>query len=128
MVTYLADTNIFVRLYTQDNSEQLKISEETLINCKKRKLKIVVLSEVIPEIEYVLRKVYKVDRKTISDHLLGLVKTTYINIEKRDIWKSAIKVYSKNNIDIIDAILFVESQNRRNEILSFDKDFKKIKI
>lgn len=127
MVTYLADTNIFVRLYTQDNFEQLKLSKETLDDCKKGKIKIVVLSEVIPEIEYVLRKVYKIDRKTISDHLLGLIKTTYINIEKRDIWKEAIKVYSKNNVDIVDALLFVESQNRRNEILSFDKDFKKIR-
>ena len=127
MVTYLADTNIFVRLYTQDNSEQRKISEKTLEDCKNGKLKIVVLSEVIPEIEYVLRKVYKIDRKTISDHLLGLIKTTYINIEKRDMWKEAILIYSKNNIDIIDSILFVESQKRKNEILSFDKDLTKIK-
>lgn len=127
MVTYLADTNIFVRLYIHDDSEQRKLSEKTLIDSKNGKLKIVVLSEVIPEIEYVLRKVYKIDRKTISDHLMGLINTAYINIEKRDIWKKAIKVYSKNNIDIIDAILFVESQGRRNEILSFDKDFKKIK-
>jgi predicted nucleic-acid-binding protein len=127
MVTYLADTNIFIRLYTQGNSEQRKISEKTLKDCKDGRLKMLVLSEVIPEIEYVLRKVYKIDRKTISDHLFGLVMTTYINIEKRDVWKKAIKIYSKNNIDIVDAILFVESQNRKNEILSFDKDFKKVK-
>ena len=49
MVTYLADTNIFVRLYTQDNFEQLKLSKETLDDCKKGKIKIVVLSEVIPQ-------------------------------------------------------------------------------
>ncbi len=127
MVTYLADTNIFVRLYIQDNSEQFNLSLQILNDCKRGKIKIIVLSEVVPEIEYVLRKVYKIDRKTIANHLLELIKTTYINIEKRDIWKEAIKVYSKNNLDIIDAVLFVESQNRKNEILSFDKDFRKIK-
>lgn len=127
MVTYLADTNIFVRLYIQDNSEQFNSSVQILNDCKRGKIKIIVLSEVVPEIEYVLRKVYKIDRKTIANHLLELIKTTYINIEKRDIWKEAIKVYSKNNLDIIDAVLFVESQNRKNEILSFDKDFRKIK-
>lgn len=127
MVTYLADTNILVRLYIQDNSEQFNLSLQILNDCKRGKIKITVLSEVVPEIEYVLRKVYKIDRKTIANHLLELIKTTYINIEKRDIWKEAIKVYSKNNLDIIDAVLFVESQNRKNEILSFDKDFRKIK-
>ena len=127
MVTYLADTNIFIRLFIQDNQSQAKFVEKVFQEARSGKLKIAVLSEVLPEIEYVLRKVYKVERKIIFSHLSGLINTPYINIEKRNIWKKAIKIYLKNNIDIVDAVLFVESQERKNKILSFDKDFKKIK-
>lgn len=120
MVTYLADTNIFIRLFVQDNPSQSRFVEKIIQEARSGKLKITVLSEVLPEIEYVLRKVYKVERKTIFSHLNGLISTPYINIEKRSVWKKAIEIYLKNNIDIVDAVLFVESQERKNKILSFD--------
>jgi len=126
MVTYLADTNIFIRLYIQDNKKQTKISIDLLKKCKARKLELVVLSEIIPEIEYILKKYYKVDRKTISEHLRNLVSTAYVKIENRDNWIYAIDIYSKSNVDIVDALLYAESKTRNNEVVSFDKDFQKL--
>lgn len=128
MVSYLADTNVFVRFFIHDNPKQGEFFEKVLLECKKGKAKVTILSEVIPEIEYVLRKVYRIDRKKISENLLNLINTRYLGVEKRDVWRRAIQTYSKNNIDIVDAILFAESQSRRNEILSFDKDFKRIRL
>ena len=128
MVTYLVDTNILLRLFLRDNESQAKIVDKYFQNCKKGKLKIVVLSEVIPEIEFVLRKFYKIDKKVIVKYLSGLVNTLYIEIEKRVVWKQAINIYRTNNVDIIDSLLYAESMNRKNEILCFDKDFNKIKL
>lgn len=127
MVSFLADTNIFVRLFLRDIPEQYEKAKELIDDCKNGKIKITVLSEIIPEVEYTLRKYYKLERKLVYKYLSRLINTAYLNVENREIWKIAMKVYLLNNIDIIDTILVAESRARKDNILSFDKDFKKIK-
>ena len=86
----------------------------------------VVLSEVIPEVEYVLRKFYKVVRAEIADKLASLLKTTYLDIEKRKQWLEALTYYTNYNVDLVDAFLFAQAKERNSIVLSFDKDFKKL--
>lgn len=128
MKSYLADSNIFLRLFLQDNSKQSKKSASYISDAKDGKIEIVVSSEIIPEIEYVLRKVYKASKGVVIEHLSGIIKTSYIKVEKRNIWIEAINLYSNNNIDLIDALLYAEAKDQDLAILSFDEDFKKIKI
>lgn len=127
MTSYLADTNIFIRLLIQNIGSQTREAEGYLRLAKDGKLKIVVISEVFPEIEYVLRKVYKIPRPEIADKLTTILKMMYLDIEKRQDWLEAVSYYLNLNMDIVDAFLAVVAKNNNMDVLSFDKDFKKLK-
>ena len=127
MVKYLADSNIFIRFFIKDELGQYKEVERYFSSAKHGVIKIYVLSEVILEIEYVLRKVYKIPKNEISKNLSSLLKMSYLNIEKHESLVNSLKYYVKNNIDLVDALVYVESLKKGLVILSFDKDFKKIK-
>lgn len=126
MIRCLADTNIFVRFFVKDNPEQTLEAQKYLNQAKAGKVKIRVISEIIPEIEYVLRKVYKIKKDQIVDKLLLITEATYLDVEKRSEWSEALNLYSKNNIDLIDAFLYVSKMKYDMKILTFDRDFKKI--
>jgi len=127
MIKFLADTNIFIRIFIQDNLGQTASAQKYLDQAKVGKIKLKVISELMPEIEYVLRKVYKIKREEIVDKLLLIIEASYIDIEKRDEWEKSIKIYKNNNIDLIDAFLYTIKLRDDMKILTFDKDFKKIK-
>jgi predicted nucleic-acid-binding protein len=127
MTKYLVDANVILRYLLHDNPSQLKVVNNYLYQAKKGKLKIVVLSEIVPEVEYVLRKVYKVVRTEIADKLITLLKTSYLEVEKREDWIEALGYYKEYNIDLIDALLFIKAEKTNSTVLSFDNDFKKLK-
>lgn len=127
MKSFLADSNIFIRVFIQDNPIQTKESLKYLEDAKNGKIKIKILSEIVPEIEYVLRKVYKLDKTEIIQDLETICSTSYIHIDNKNIWLKALKIYKNNNIDLIDAFLYQNKLEKNMKILSFDKDFKKIK-
>lgn len=127
MIKCLADTNVFIRIFIQDNPEQTLEAQKYLDQAKSGKIKLRVISEIIPEIEYVLRKVYKIKREEIVDKLLLIIEASYLDIEKRQEWIKSLNIYKNNNIDLIDAFLYVIKLRDNIKILSFDKDFKKIK-
>lgn len=127
MKEYIVDTDVFIRLLVQNIPQQSKKSERYLRLAKEGKIKVYVISETIPEIEYVLRKVYKISRTQVADKLLSLLKTMYIEVEKRLDWIEAVNKYLNLNVDLVDAFLSVQANKKEMTVLSFDKDFKKIK-
>lgn len=127
MIKCLTDTNIFIRIFIQDNPEQTLEAQKYLDQAKKGKLKLKIISEIIPEIEYVLRKVYKVSKDKIVDNILLIMEASYLDVENRPEWTKSLNLYLKNNIDLIDSFLYVSKLKHDMKILTFDKDFKKIK-
>lgn len=126
MKKFLADTNIYLRFVLEDNKVQAETVKKFLEKAKKRQLKIIFLSPVILEMEFVLRSVYSVPRKQIAKYLLALVKTDYLEIESRKLWIDVLETYSHQKISLFDLFLFFRSQEEDAEVLSFDKDFKKL--
>lgn len=127
MVSYLVDTNIFLRFLVNDNLKHYKESKKYLLLAKQNKIKLYILPQVIFEIEYVLKKVYKVDKPDIVRNIDSLLRMTYLSIENKEKLIEALKCYKFNNIDFVDALIHTESVKRKINVLTFDKDFKKIK-
>lgn len=127
MKSYLVDTNIFVRYFTESDSVFTKKSKDYFAKARDGKIKIEVSSEILLEIEYVLRKVYKVGRILISEKLLFLAKTPYFDIQKRNLWIKSLELYSNTNFDLVDIFLWAQAEEKNIEVLSFDKDFEKLK-
>lgn len=127
MKVYFADTNIFLRFLLKDNPKLSKKAKYYFTLAKSGNIKIKVLSEILLEIEYVLRKVYQESRQDISKKLSSLVKSTYFEITDKNLWIDIIESYSKTNLDLVDIFLFEKAKADEAEVLSFDKDFKKLK-
>ena len=127
MPIYYIDANYFLRFILKDNLAQWKIANNYFEKAKQEKIKLVFLTEVILEIEYVMRKVYKLNRKLIFKYISTLLIINSFEVIDREVLKLALLTYLDKNIDFVDAILFYKSKNRRAEVLSFDKDFDKMR-
>jgi len=120
------DTNVFLRLLLQDNLKQVGVVEKNFILAKKGEIEIACVSEIIPELVYVLLKVYKVSRDEVARYINIIIKTPYFNVEQRNIWVQVMKIYPQINIDVADIFLAVKAQNGGGKVFSFDADFKKL--
>lgn len=126
MKTYFADTNFYLRFILKDNKNQVKRVKEFLSKAKKGEINIVFLPEVILEMEFVLRSVYALSGKQIVKYLVPLAKTDYLDICERDIWLTAFKIFPEKNLSLFDIFLFLKARGQKAEVLSFDKDFRKL--
>jgi predicted nucleic-acid-binding protein len=127
MKTYLVDTNFILRYLLHDNEDKFAVTLKVFNKVKRGEHQIKVISEIIPELVYVLSKVYKVPREEIYITIVNFIKSDNILVEKLDIWLKSLEVYSQTNIDIIDIFLYIQSKVSENQVLTFDKDFKKLK-
>ena len=126
MPIYYIDANYFLRFILKDNLAQWKIANNYFEKAKQEKIKLVFLTEVILEIEYVMRKVYKLNRKLIFKYISTLLVINSFEVIDREVLKLALLTYLDKNIDFVDAILFYKAKSKQAGILSFDKDFGRI--
>ena len=127
MKRFFADTNFYLRFILKDNNLQAVKVKNYLKKAKNGQVKIIFSSPVILEMEFVLRSVYSVSRKRIAKCLMTLVKTNYLEIEEREIWLKALETYIKKNFSLFDFFIFFKAKKENAQVLSFDKDFKKLK-
>lgn len=127
MKIYIADTNFYLRFLLQDNKKQYLQSKKYLQQAKDGKIKIIFVSSVILEMSFILNKYFSLNREDVAKYLTSLLKTSYIDIEDRKIWIDVFLLYKKSGIDLIDIYLFLKARKEKAEILSFDKDFVKLK-
>jgi len=126
MKEYYVDSNFFLRFILKDNLNQWIVANGYFKEAKLEKVKLVFLTETIIEIEYVLRKVYKLSRKIILKYLLTLLSINNFEIIDKELLKDALLYYGEKNIDFVDIIIFLKARSQNAEVLTFDKDFDKI--
>ncbi|WP_243694532.1 PIN domain-containing protein [Aquifex aeolicus] len=69
------------------------------------------------------KKVYKVDRPTISQVLIDILELRNVKIEDNELLIEALKIYSNKNLDFVDCLLCAYS--KKYKVVSFDKGVKK---
>ena len=126
MKEYYIDSNFFLRFILKDNLNQWKVANDYFKEAKLEKVKLVFLTETIIEIEYVLRKVYKLSRRIILKYLLTLLSINNFEITDQELLKDTLLYYVEKNIDFVDIIIFLKARSQNAEVLTFDKDFDKI--
>ena len=113
MQKILIDANVILRYLLNDVEEMAKKSEEII------KFGAWTLPEVIAEVIYVLKSVYKIERDEISNAILEILKE--IEIEHKKTVIEAVKIFSKTNLDFVDCILIAYKNIENAEVFSFDK-------
>jgi len=123
---YLIDTNVILRYLLDDHklfSPRAKaFMQEVAKGAKKAELPSVVVVECV----YVMEKFYEIPKNEVVDRLSRILNIKGIdNPDKSEILDALVK-YENSGADIVDCILAAKSSPQR-VIVSFDKDFKKLK-
>lgn len=80
--------------------------------------------EVIAETVYVLKSVYRMERRKIADTLKAFLEI----VECRDgeVLRVALETYGGENLDFVDCVLYGYHQVNNAEIATFDKKLLKL--
>lgn len=127
MKSYILDANVYLRFRLKDNALQAKKATAFLRQARERKISLILYPEIVLEIAFVLESVYKLAKEDIVQSLSSICKTDYISVVDRSILLRTIDVFDKKNIDLTDCLLYARAEETGAEILSFDKDFNKLK-
>lgn len=127
MKKYVVDTNVFLRFFLKDNQRYFNQAKRYFTQAKEGKISLILLPQVIFEINYVLKGVYSLTKKKRVKILSNLIKSPDFKVEERKMLIEVVDNYQMTNVDLVDIYLSAIAKQKKAQILSFDKDFKKIK-
>lgn len=109
----LIDANVILRYLLGDHPQ---MSEEA-----KRIIEsgAFTLPEVIAEVVYVLKGVYKVERAELATTLIDFLDE--ISVENPETLCEALSLFAKSSLDFVDCILIARHRILGDEVVSFDK-------
>ena len=110
------DTNLLVRLFTNDDKAQAKYAAELIENNS-----IFIPKSVLLETEWVLRYLYKLSPKVILDIFKKLLGLQQVTVEDSTCISQTLQWYG-NDFDFADALHLASSQ-RAEKFATLDKDF-----
>ena len=116
----LVDTNIILRYLLNDIPEQSEIARREL---KSGNVKI--LMQVVAEVIYVFDKVYKINRKEISENLFKVFFLDGVVVENEEIIFFAVAEYRDSNLDFVDELLYAYGKIRGMSVKTFDNRLNK---
>lgn len=120
------DSNIWLRLFLKDIEEQYTSVVEFLSSIESGKFKSYTSSLVLLEVNFILERIYELDRNEIFDIFTRIKSVRGLTIIEKTNLKLAFEYYQKYNLKFPDCLIV--SQLPKGAILvTFDKDFSKIK-
>ncbi len=115
----IIDANVILRYLLNDNEEMASEAEMLIKNHE-----VWVTIEVIAEVIYVLKGVYKVEKREVCNCLLEFLEE--VRVEDREVLEKAIQTYAECNLDFVDCVLYAYHSVRQYEIKTFDKKLNKL--
>lgn len=114
----LIDANVILRYLLGDHPQMSKEAEKVI------KAGAFTLPEVLAEVVYVLKGVYKVERTEIAVTLIEFLDE--IAIDNQEIMCEALFVFSETLLDFVDCILIARHRVLGDSVMSFDKKLNKM--
>lgn len=102
-----------------DNAEKASEAEMLIKNHE-----VWVTIEVIAEVIYVLKGVYKVKKREVCNCLLEFLAE--VRVDDREVLERVIQTYAECNLDFVDCVLYAYHSIRQYEIKTFDKKLNKL--
>jgi len=123
---YLIDTNVILRYLLDDHKRFSPRAKAFMQDVAKGAKKAELPSVVVVECVYVMEKFYEIPKNEIVDKLSRILNIRgIVNPDKSEILDALVK-YENSGADIVDCMLAAKSSSQQ-VIVSFDKDFKKLK-
>jgi predicted nucleic-acid-binding protein len=119
------DTNVLVRVLVNDPDEiaQVKIARQAVRNAQE-----VFISQIVQvETVWVLNRGYRLEKSDLIALLNHLFENIAYHLEKEEIFKYAVEMYTVGNADFSDYLILADAQRRSLEVVTFDKRLAKAK-
>jgi predicted nucleic-acid-binding protein len=120
------DANVLLRFLLGDDEKLAQQASIEFEKAKAGKQQLMVTSEVMAEIVYVMLGVYQVPRKKLSKTLVSIAKSEYLEMPDRKVLVDALNWLGETNIDFVDLLLIAKAQDAKAEVLSFNKKLLKL--
>jgi len=118
------DTNIFLRYLTKDDPSTYDKCREIFKKGIDGKIALATSGMVIAELIWTLLSYYRVPKANAIEKVSIIVTTESLHIPEKDIIAEALVLYSRKNVDYIDAYNAVFMKYHGvDEIYSYDRDF-----
>ena len=110
----MLDTNMILRYLLNDNANMREITKKYL-----RAGDVWITLEVAAEVVYVLKGVYKLERKAIAEKIIRFLNVA--DCKESAVLQLALNTYALHNLDFVDCILYAYNEVKGIEIATFDK-------
>ena len=113
------DTNYLLRYILDDIPEQSEMAVEAI------RAGASTYAEVIPEVVYVLDKVYKIERNEVASAIANMLED--VHVDHADVILGALELYARTGLDYVDCLMLSGFQEEGNDFVSFEKKLMKMK-
>lgn len=113
----LIDANVILRYLLGDHPEFSEKAKDII------EAGAYTLPEVLAEVVYVLKGVYKISREEIGSTLIDFMDE--ITIDHQEVMTEALMIYADTSLDFVDCILISYHRIAGAEVVSFDKKLNK---
>jgi predicted nucleic acid-binding protein len=122
-----ADTDLFLRLLTNDVPGQVDAFVELLKRAARGEFQFLINPLVIAEIVWTLESYYQLPKSRIQEHILAILNTPGLEAADSDLVLQAIHGYVEKNVDFIDAFnaAWMQEQGIRTVCTYDEKHFKR---
>jgi len=122
------DTSVILRILARDDEGKVSAVERLLLSARRSGKRLHVLPLTILEVVWVLEKVYKLDRRSIRELADAILNTGELAVESGEVFRKALAVYEKKNMEFADAVMGVWGIARGlKTVYTYDeKDFRRI--
>lgn len=128
MNSIILDANVIIRLLTADDKIKQEKAARLFEKIREGKVIAFINDVIFAEIIFVLvsKKLYSLPKRKIQALLLPIVNLTNIKFNNKKKIKRTLELFVQYDIDFEDALITTDAESEKTEIVSFDRDFKKI--
>ncbi len=101
------DTNILLD-YRLQRQSGFKKAEELLRQCEEGKISLYIPSVVFPEVEWVFRSVYHLEKERIIDFLREIVDLKDIQSGDLDLLRFALELFFESRLSLTDCLILAD--------------------
>lgn len=124
----LLDTNVILRYLLADHPSHSRKAKDFFHRLAKGEEEVIISPLTVMETVYFLEK-FNHKKGEIAERILAIVNLTAIDKKEKEQYREIFDLYKNLNIDFVDAYHAVYcAKNNIKEIVSFDRDFDKVKM
>lgn len=128
MKTFYLDTNYILRFILADSKEQFIESKKLFQSGVEKKVRLVILSQIVFELDFILRRVYKFNKAEVVNVISTLFIIPTVKISNAKLLLSALEVYKEENLSLVDSYLHACAHANNAKIATFDKKLRKLSV